>query len=43
MPDASFLNGLKNNPSYQFIGEEILKINVVQAEKVKAGAGCIKT
>jgi hypothetical protein len=26
---ASVLNGLKNDPSYEFIGEVILKINVV--------------
>jgi hypothetical protein len=25
---ASVLNGLKNDPSYEFIGEIILKINV---------------
>jgi hypothetical protein len=27
---------LKNDPSYEFIGEVILKINIVQAEKIKA-------
>jgi hypothetical protein len=27
---------LKNDPSYEFIGEEILKINIVYAEKIKA-------
>ena len=26
---ASVLNGLKNDPSYEFIGEAIFKINVV--------------
>ena len=26
---TSVLNGLKNDPSYEFIGEVILKINVV--------------
>ena len=33
---ASVLNGLKNDPSYEFISEVILKINVVQVEKIKA-------
>ena len=32
---ASVLNGLKNDPSYEFIGEVILKLNVVWAEKIK--------
>jgi hypothetical protein len=27
--DANVVNGLKNDPSYEFIGEVILKINVV--------------
>jgi hypothetical protein len=27
---------LRNDPSYEFIGEVILKINIVQAEKIKA-------
>jgi hypothetical protein len=30
------LNGLKNDTSKEFIGEVILKINVVKAEKMKA-------
>ena len=28
-PAASFLNGFKNEPSYEFIDEAILKINLV--------------
>jgi hypothetical protein len=34
--DANVLSYLKNDPSYEFIGEVILKINIVQAEKIKA-------
>jgi hypothetical protein len=34
--DAHVLLYLKNDPSYEFIGEVILKINIVQAEKIKA-------
>ena len=33
--DANVVNGLKNDSSYEFIGEVILKINVVKAEKIK--------
>jgi hypothetical protein len=33
---ASVLNGLKNEPSDELIGEVILKINLFQAEKIKA-------
>ena len=33
--DANVVNNLKNDSSYEFIGEVILKINVVQAEKIK--------
>ena len=33
--DANVVNGLKNDSSYEFIGEVILKINVVSAEKTK--------
>jgi hypothetical protein len=33
---AHILSYLKNDPSYEFIGEVILKINIVQAEKMKA-------
>ena len=33
--DANVVNNLKNDSSYKFIGEVILKINVVQAEKIK--------
>ena len=33
---ASVLNGLKNDPSYKFIGEVLFKSNVAQAEKMKA-------
>ena len=29
------LNGLKTNPSYESTGEEISKINLVKAEKIK--------
>jgi hypothetical protein len=32
---VSRLNGLKNDPSYEFIGEVILKINIVLDEKIK--------
>ena len=28
-PNANVVNGLKNDSSYEFIGEVILKINVV--------------
>ena len=35
---ASVLNGLKNDQSYEFIGEVIFKINVVYAKKIKAKA-----
>ena len=31
--DANVLSYLKSDPSYDFIGEVILKINIVQAEK----------
>ena len=34
--DANVLTCLKNDPSYEIIGELILKINIVQAEKIKA-------
>ena len=34
--DANVLSYLKNDPSYEFIGEVILKINIVQDEKIKA-------
>jgi hypothetical protein len=33
--DANVVNGLKSDSSYEFIGEVILKINVVKAEKIK--------
>ena len=33
--DANVVNDLKNDSSYEFIGEVILKINVVYAEKIK--------
>ena len=33
--DANVVNNLKNDSSYEFIGEVIFKINVVQAEKIK--------
>ena len=33
--DANVVNDLKNDSSYEFIGEVILKINVVKAEKIK--------
>ena len=32
----SDLSYLKNDPSYEFIGEVILKISIVYAEKIKA-------
>jgi hypothetical protein len=34
--DANVLSYLKNDPSDEFIGEVILKINIVYAEKIKA-------
>ena len=34
--DANVLSYLKNDPSYEFIGEVIFKINIVKAEKIKA-------
>ena len=33
--DTNVVNDLKNDSSYEFIGEVILKINVVLAEKIK--------
>jgi hypothetical protein len=33
--DVNVVNNLKNDSSYKFIGEVILKINVVEAEKIK--------
>ena len=33
--NANVVNNLKNDSSYEFIGEVILKINVVYAEKIK--------
>jgi hypothetical protein len=35
-PGATVLAHLKNDPSYEFIGEVIFKINIVKAEKIKA-------
>ena len=32
---ASILNGFKNDQSYELIGEEILKVNDVESEKIK--------
>jgi hypothetical protein len=32
---GSILNVLKNDPSHDFIGEVILKMNVAQAEKIE--------
>jgi hypothetical protein len=34
--DCEDFKWLKNDPSDEYIGEVILKINVVQAEKIKA-------
>jgi hypothetical protein len=34
--DANVLSYLKNDPSYEFIGEVILKINILEVEKIKA-------
>jgi hypothetical protein len=36
MSSRSKITYLKNDPSYEFIGAVILKINIVYAEKIKA-------
>jgi hypothetical protein len=33
---VNVLNGLETDPSDEFIGEVIFKLNIVQAEKIKA-------
>jgi hypothetical protein len=35
-PKASLCSCIKNDLSYEFIGEVILEINIVKAEKIKA-------